>query len=166
MPDWTLVNRAHVLAALAEYDQVGSRDFLSRYRFGRSRVSTLWHDGQEYDPKAVLGVAYLHATGRAATSEEFSEGETGAVRVLQGLGFDVVVDQQELDAEERRERARPARTARTATAAPSRATKAPATPRARKAPAPLRRKPAEIPPKICPTCYTALPATGVCDFCD
>lgn len=164
MPDWTLVTRSHVLAALAEYDRVGSRDFLSRYRFGRSRVSTVWHNGEEYDSKAILGVAYLHATGRAATTDEFSGGETGAVDVLRNLGFDVVIDQQELDAEERRRQARPVRTASATT---PRAARTPAAPRAKKAAAaPARKKPAEVPVKICPTCYTALPATGICDFCD
>jgi hypothetical protein len=162
MPDWTLVNRSHVLAALAECDRLGSRDFLSRYRFGRSRVYTLWHNGNEYDSKAVLGVAYLHATGRAATSEEFSDGESGAVRVLKNLGFDVVVDELELEAEERRREARPLRAARATTPRVAAGSAA----RAKKAATPARKKPTEVPVKICPTCYTALPFTGVCDFCD
>jgi hypothetical protein len=169
MPDWTLLNRSHVLAALAEYDRLGSREFLSRYSFGRSRAYTLWHGGQEYDTKAVLGVAYLHATGRAATRDEFRGGLSGAVRVLQGLGFDIVVDEEELEQEERREQARPVaapaapRGAGTARAATRTTPRAPA---AKKVAKTARTKPADAPVKLCPTCYVALPATGVCDFCD
>ena len=171
MPDWTLLNRSHVLAALAEYDRLGSREFLSRYSFGRSRAYTLWHGGQEYDSKAVLGVAYLHATGRAATRDEFRGGLSGAVRVLQGLGFDIVVDEEELEHEERREQARPVSAApsrpasRAASKAPSKAASR-TTAAAKKVAKPTRVKPADAPVKLCPTCYTALPATGICDFCD
>lgn len=164
MPDWTLVNRSHVLAALAEHDRLGSREFLSRYSFGRSRAYTLWHNGQEYDSKAILGVAYLHATGTAATRDEFRGGLSGAVRVLEGLGFDIVVDEQELEREEAREQARPAGAATTRTGSTRTATRA--APAARKTPKPSRAKPAEAPLRLCPTCYTQLPATGVCDFCD
>lgn len=156
MPDWTLVNRSHVLAAIAEHDRLGSREFLSRYRFGRARAYTLWHGGQEYDSKAILGVAYLHATGRVATREEFRGGEHGAAKVLQGLGFDVVVDEQLLGSEEG--------SARTVSAA---ATAAPGKPSAAsKAAKPSRTKPAEPPVRLCPTCHVAVPASGVCDFCD
>jgi hypothetical protein len=37
--------------------------------------------------------------------------------------------------------------------------------RPRKAAAPKPTKPADRPPVICPTCFTALPATGTCDYC-
>ena len=94
MPDWNLVTRQHVLAAIAECDQLGSREFLARYHFGRAPAYTLWHGGQEYDSKAILGVAYLHATGRAATSDEFSGGKDGAAMVLAERGFDIVVDEE------------------------------------------------------------------------
>jgi hypothetical protein len=160
MPDWTLVKRSHVLAALDEYDRLGSREFLSRYSFGRSRAYTLWHGGQEYDSKAILGVAYLHATGRAATRDEFSDGLSGAVRVLEGLGFDIVVDEEELEREEAKVAARslgaPAATSRTPRAASA----------TKKVRAPARSKPTPAEIKVCPSCHMAIPATGVCDFCD
>ena len=155
MPDWNLVGRQHVLAAIAECDRVGSRDFVQRYRFGRSRASTLWHNGQEYDTQAILGVAYLHATGHAATSGDLAGGEDGAARLLTGLGFDVVVDEEAL-------------AAAAAKPKPARKAAAPKTPRAaRKAPAPKSRRTTTEPEvKICPTCHMALPATGICDNCD
>ena len=137
MPDWSLVSRSHVLAAMKEYDNLGAREFLRRYGFRRSTAYTLWHNGQEYDSKAILGVAYFHATGTAARSDEFSGGKDGAAKVLTDLGFDVVVDEEALLAEK---------------------------PRAAK---PARRKAAQdATPKVCPTCHMALPASGVCDFCD
>jgi hypothetical protein len=153
MPDWSLVNRSHVLAALAEHDRLGSREFLSRYRFARARVATLWHHGQEYDSNAILGYAYLQATGRAATREELS-GESGA-RVLKGLGFDVVVDEQELERDVQRHEVRD-------TAVRERKTR----PAAKKAVKPTRTKPAQPTVRLCPTCHVAVPASGVCDYCD
>jgi hypothetical protein len=149
MPDWNLVGKQHVLAAIAECDRLGSREFLQRYRFGRAHASTLWHRGQEYDSKAILGVAYLHATGRAATSDEFSAGEDGASRVLTGLGFDVVVDEEALAAE-KKPRVRKASPTKAARATTSRRTTSSLDERV----------------KVCPTCFMALPATGVCDNCD
>ena len=139
MPDWNLVSRSHVLAAMKEYDNLGSREFLRRYGFGRATAYTLWHRGQEYDARAILGVALLHATGTAARSGEFSGGRDGAAKVLTELGFDVVVDEEALAAEKPR-RAKPAKPK----------------------PAAVR----DAAPKVCPTCHMALPASGVCDFCD
>ena len=139
MPDWNLVSPSHVLVAMEEYDQLGAREFLRRYGFGRETAYTLWHRGEEYDPKAILGAAYFHATGTAARSDEFSGGEDGAAKVLTELGFDVAVDVEALAAEKPR---------RTKT---------------------VKRKPAatrEVKPKVCPTCHMALPASGICDFCD
>jgi hypothetical protein len=138
MPQWSRVDRSHVLAAMAEYDREGSKEFLRRYGFGRSRMYTLWHRGNEYDSTAILGVAYLYATGTAATSEEFSDGESGAAKVLTDLRFDVVAQEQPV--------------------APKRTRKAPA-------PKPEKRV-ASRPVNVCPQCHMALPASGVCDFCD
>ncbi len=94
MPDWSLVSRPHVLSAIQECDRVGSTDFLSRYRFGRARASTMWHSSEEYDPLAILGFAHLEATGHAPTSADMGDAE--AADVLTGLGFDVVVDEDAL----------------------------------------------------------------------
>ena len=139
MPDWNLVTRAHVLAAIADYDRLGSREFLRRHGFGRARSYMLWHHGQEYDSLAILGVAYLHATGGALTPADFSAGEAGAAAVLRDLGFDVVAQEEPVAPTPRR--TAPAKARRTAPAASDSV-------------------------KVCPTCHMALPASGVCDFCD
>jgi hypothetical protein len=158
MPDWNLVTRAHVLAAIQECDRVGSRDFLQRYKFGRAGSSSLWHGGQEYDSNAILGVAYLRASGMAPTKDDFAGGKDGAAKVLLDLGFDVVVTEDD-----------PVTTTKPAARS---AAKSAGTPAA-KAPAPrkvtsarTRRTAPEPAVKLCPTCHMALPATGVCDFCD
>ena len=80
MPDWNLVTPAHVRTALEECDRLGSRDFVSRYGFRNAHAYRLWHRGAEYDATAVLGVAYLHATGRPATWEDFPDGQDGAAK--------------------------------------------------------------------------------------
>jgi hypothetical protein len=137
MPDWNLVDRSHVLAAMEEHDRLGSREFLRRYGFRQARAYVVWRNGHEYASKAILGVAYLHATGHAATSDEFSGGEEGAAKVLTGLGFDVVAEEQP--------------------AAPKRAS------RAKPKSSPRKAEPTV---QVCPRCFTAVPATGVCDYCD
>lgn len=172
MPDWSQVSRTHVLQAMAEYDRIGDREFLRRYGFGRSRIYTVWNDGQEYDSKAILGAAYFHATGTPAGSEDFRGGEQGAAKVLQEKGFDVAVNEVEAAAEELRAARRPP--ARSATSSsrtsPSRSSGAQraAAPQKVTASRPSPRKTAAAAPvlKICPTCNMALPASGICDFCD
>ncbi|MGN6130191.1 MAG: hypothetical protein ACTHOK_07600 [Nocardioidaceae bacterium] len=139
MPDWDVVDRSHVLAAIAECDRLGSREFLRRHGFGRARGYMLWQGGQEYDAPALLGAAYQFATGRAAGPELFADGEDDAARTLQLMGFDVVEQEQPV-------------------ASPKRARKA-APPKVRKTVTPPAAR-------ICPTCHMALPASGVCDFCD
>ncbi|MGP7960563.1 hypothetical protein ACTVCO_07085 [Sanguibacter sp. A247] len=139
MATFSSVTRQHILQAIAEYDDRGAEDFLGVYGFMPSRDYTLTHEGRTYDSKAILGVAHRYATGRAATSEEFSGGKFGAADFLRKRGFEVTEP----------------------TAAP-RAKRA-ATPRKAAAP----RKPV-IPERvapICPTCFMTLPATGVCDTC-
>jgi len=138
MPDWSLVRGQHVLMAIEECDAVGRKDFLGRHGFGRARAYTLWHHGNEYDPEAILGAAHLHATGRAVTRDELSGGEHGAAKVLTDLGFDVVAEKQPVAPR----RARKAAPARTRTTAP------------------------EPVVALCPSCHVAVPATGICDFCD
>lgn len=137
MPDWNLMNRSHVLAAIAEHDRLGAKEFLRRYGFRQARADALWHGGQEYDSKAILGVAYLHATGRPATWDE-ARAEDSAATVLTELGFDVVAEEEPV-----------------------------ASQRTRK-PAPAKTRPTKPERSVtfCPRCHLALPAHGLCDFCD
>lgn len=144
MPSFHLVTRIHVLSAIREHDQLGRDEFLSKYGFEHTRDYVLRERGKSYDSKAILGAAHRYATGTAAASEEFSGGLDGAVKWLRNLEFTVVP----LDADGR----------------PAAARKV-AAPRASRAKPPA--KPAKPEPVIalCPTCFTQLPATGVCDYC-
>lgn len=173
MPDWSQVSRTHVLQAMEEYDRIGDREFLRRYGFHRSRVYTVWNGGQEYDARAILGAAYFHSTGSPAGAGDFVDGEQGAAQVLKEKGFDIAVNEVEAAAEELRAASRPARstvTTRPAAkrAAPKRTTADGAAPARATASRPAARKAAAAEPvfTICPTCNMALPASGICDFCD
>jgi hypothetical protein len=140
MPDWSLVRGPHVLMAIDECDRIGAKDFRSRYGLRGAHAFKLWRHGNEYDSTAILAAAYLRATGHPATWDEPSGGEHGAAEVLTGLGFDVVAEEQPVVA-----------------------------PRARKpAPAPARKRATAPEPVVtlCPRCHVAVPATGICDYCD
>jgi len=89
MAFWDVVQPRHVRQAAAEYDELGQDEFLVRYRFGRARAYLLIIDGKAYDSKAILGVAYRHATGQSLGPKDFSGGTVGAARVLRSLGFEV-----------------------------------------------------------------------------
>lgn len=152
MATFSSVTRQHVLSALAEHDERGAEDFLAVYGFEPSGA-TLTHEGRTYDARAVLGVAHRYATGRLARQDEF-HGDLQATGLLARRGFEVSDP--------------PGARAAAARAAATRAPRAPKVPRAPRAPRTTTpRTPAreEAPPAICPTCFTVLPATGVCDTC-
>jgi hypothetical protein len=144
VPQFNLVTRIHVLSAIREYDQLGADEFLSKYEFVPARDYVLRERGKTYDSKAILGVAHRYATGTPARSEEFSGGLDGAVKWLTDLEFTVV----SLDPEGK----------------PTARKKA-STPRATKPKPPARPTKPEPVIALCPTCYTQLPATGICDYC-
>jgi 5-methylcytosine-specific restriction enzyme A len=89
MSFWSPVTRADVVRAAEEYDRLGQDAFLSQYGFGKATAYLLVHDGRSYDSKAILGVAYLFASGRKITPHDFSGGVHGAAAVLRNLGFEV-----------------------------------------------------------------------------
>lgn len=150
MATFSSVTRQHVLAAIAEHDARGAEEFLALYGFEPS-AGTVTHGGRAYDARAILGVAHRFATGRLARPEEF-HGDLQATGLLSKRGFEVTEP--------------PAARLAARAAATSRAQRAPRAARASAAPK-TTRTPAreERPLAICPTCFTALPATGVCDAC-
>lgn len=83
------VTRDHVLRAIEEYDRLGPDAFFAAHGFGPSRSYELTLDGRSYPHKAILGTAYELATGQRLASNDFEGGTSGAVRVLQKLGFTV-----------------------------------------------------------------------------
>jgi putative restriction endonuclease len=82
------VDRDAVLAAMAEYDELGRDRFLDVYHFGRARRYVVLYEGREYDSKALMGAAHGHATGQPLRAPEFSGGAQTVVPRLGELGFD------------------------------------------------------------------------------
>ena len=86
------ITRQAVLAAIAEYDQVGQSAFLSHYGFDPARLYLLVHDGKPYDSKAIVGAAHGFLPGeKSLVASQFSGGDATVGRLLRGLGFTVQV---------------------------------------------------------------------------
>jgi 5-methylcytosine-specific restriction protein A len=83
------VTRSAVLAAIAEYDEIGQAAFLKKYGFKPARTYRLWHEGKAYDSKAITGAAfgYLPGSPPPLRYDEFSGGQVYVVPVLEKLGF-------------------------------------------------------------------------------
>ncbi len=60
------LTRQAVLAAIAEFDDLGRDEFLKRCGFGRARGYCLEHDGKTYDSKAISGAIYGHVGAESA----------------------------------------------------------------------------------------------------
>ncbi len=155
MATFSAVTRQHVLQAIAEYDERGGEAFLGVYGFEASPELQLVHEGRRYDSTAILGVAHRFATGRLATSDEFHGDLPAVAAVLRRRGFDVTGPAVAVAGPA----PVPRRVAAGRTTTPRTTTPRPAAAR------PARRSTEERPPAICPTCFTVLPATGVCDTC-
>jgi hypothetical protein len=86
---WDRVTRTEVLRAIHAYDQLGPEAFFAAHGFAPTTTYDLVWDERRYPPKAILGTAYEFATGQRLASEDFEGGKTGAVKVLEKLGFTV-----------------------------------------------------------------------------
>lgn len=87
--EWSPVARDDVVRAIEEYDRLGSVAFFSAHGFAPTTTYDLVRDGRRYPPKAILGTAYEFATGDRLASGDFEGGKSGAVTVLEKLGFTV-----------------------------------------------------------------------------
>jgi hypothetical protein len=87
MVTWNYVTRADVLRSIKEYDRLGPEQFFSEHGFAPTTTYELTWEGRRYPPKAILGTAYELATGHRLGSGDFEGGKTGAVKVLEQLGF-------------------------------------------------------------------------------
>jgi hypothetical protein len=86
---WDPVTKDHVVRAVQEYDRLGAESFFSAHGFAPTTTYDLVWDGRLYPPKAILGTAYEFATGQRLVSGDFEGGKSGAVKVLEKLGFTV-----------------------------------------------------------------------------
>lgn len=85
-----VTSRDAVLAAIAEFDEIGREAFLAKYGFGPSREYVVVENGRNYHSKALLGAAYSHQSigSEPLTSHDFSGGDETR-RILERLGFEV-----------------------------------------------------------------------------
>jgi len=86
---WKRVSRADILRAIKDYDRLGPERFFSEHGFVSTTTYELAGEKRRYPPKAIFGTAYDFAMGQRLGSSDFEVGKTGAVRVLQQLGFTV-----------------------------------------------------------------------------
>ena len=86
---WDKVTDADVVRALQEYDRLGPDRFFAEHGFAPTTTYELIWEERVYPPKAILGTAYELATGERLASGDFEGGRTGAVAVLDKLGFAV-----------------------------------------------------------------------------
>ena len=144
------IDRPHVLTAIETWDKAGG----ANYMLVRGGVSThvLVHGGREYDAAAIAGIAHGLATGRTLTPADIPGGAAGASKALTRLGFEIRDDSPPA----------PQRVPGTRTTTPRtpRASTTRSTPPSRPRVAASDRV-----DKLCPTCFLALPATGICDNC-
>jgi hypothetical protein len=89
MVNWDRVTRDHVLRAVKEYDRLGPERFFAEHGFAPTTTYDLVVNKHRYPPKAILGTAYELATGKKLASGDFEGGKSGAVKVLEDLGFTV-----------------------------------------------------------------------------
>ena len=147
------IDRDHVLTAMETWDAAGG----ANYMLVRGGASThvLLHRGREYDAAAIAGIAHGLATGRTLTPADIPGGSAGAGKALTRLGFDIRDDSPPGIG-----------TPRT----PGSRASTPRVPRATSARSTSTRSPrvaaSDRPDKLCPRCFIALPATGICDQCD
>lgn len=86
-----LTDPAAVLSAIEEFDQKGRAAFMDEHGFQPARSYFLLVGGQEYDSKAIAGVAHGYQfpdLGNLRPSD-FSGGDATVARVLRGMGFEV-----------------------------------------------------------------------------
>jgi hypothetical protein len=84
---WDKVSHDDVLRAVNEYERLGPEQFFSAHGYAPTTTYDLVLDKRRYPPKAILGTAYELATGERLASGDFEGGKSGAVKVLERLGF-------------------------------------------------------------------------------
>ncbi len=91
MPLSALTDRAAVLQAMAEFDEIGRDAFLAKYQFGPARSYFVQQEGRRYDSKALAGAAVgkqFPGEGPLKASD-FSGGEATVKAKFEQLGFQI-----------------------------------------------------------------------------
>jgi putative restriction endonuclease len=83
------VDREAVLGAMAEYDALGSDEFLRIYGLRHLKRYVMLHAGREYASIALMDAAHQRVTGHALSSAEFNGGVHAVVARVAELEFDL-----------------------------------------------------------------------------
>jgi putative restriction endonuclease len=96
LPLSAIRDRSAVLQAIDEFDSLGRDRFLEKYGFGPARAYELVFNRRRYDSKAILGAAHGFARPDLGpmTAAEFTGGRNTVMKTLEGLGFEVQIDNQ------------------------------------------------------------------------
>lgn len=149
MQSLKFVTRIHVLAGVSEHDEQGAEAFREAQGFDTAGEDILVERGKRYDARSLLAFALGKAARRPVEAAEVPADVTTPLREL---GF-TVSTREEL------ENPAPKR------AAAARAPRATTTRTATAPKAPTRTRKPEPVYNVCPTCFMAIPSTGVCDNC-
>lgn len=82
-----VTSREAVVEAIQECNRMGRDEFLHHYGYKQSRRYPLHYEGQIYDSKAILGVAFGKQHGNPLLAREFSGGLATVVPTLLRLSF-------------------------------------------------------------------------------
>ena len=85
-----LSDKKAIEKAIGEFDSIGRKEFLSKYRFGKARSYFLLKSGKMYDSKAIVGAAYGYQFGTPLTPYHFGGGDRTVRPLLESLGYRVV----------------------------------------------------------------------------
>ncbi|WP_223644305.1 hypothetical protein [Corallococcus sp. EGB] len=85
-----LTSRDAVLAAIAEFREIGREAFLQKYGYGEARSYFLSFEGELFDSKAIVGAAYGFQHGKPLANTAFSGGDATVRAKLRSLAFNVV----------------------------------------------------------------------------
>ncbi len=84
-----LSDRNAVLAAIAQFDEMGRDAFLTHHGFWHAKWWYVLHKSRQYDSKAIAGVALGIQYGTDGRLNNFKGGEANVVKKLRELGFTV-----------------------------------------------------------------------------
>jgi 5-methylcytosine-specific restriction endonuclease McrA len=91
-----ITDRQAIIKAIEECDRLGRERFLEEYGFGQAKAYFLEHQGRHYDSKAIVGAAHgiQFPDLGPLTSSDFSGGENTVARLLEKLGFHVLISKK------------------------------------------------------------------------
>jgi 5-methylcytosine-specific restriction enzyme A len=83
------VTRSEVLEAVAEFDRIGRKSFLTKVGFRPAKNYYIDIDGQLYDARAIVGYAHGVSGDRPWPASDFSSGDKTVADLLRSLDFKI-----------------------------------------------------------------------------